>query len=95
MDVLPSGREHAGRWKRQPSWVAVHDLDLRRRWMRRSRTGMRTDGAEGCALIGGLAASVGPETMNQTLPNPSLQPTPDGHVSQVRTSLPGVAELGR
>ena len=63
--------------------------------MRRSRTGMRSDGAEGCALIGYLAASLVPETMNQTLPNHSLQPTPVGHVLQVRTSLPGVAELGR
>ena len=63
--------------------------------MRRSRTGMRSDGAEGCALIGCLAASLAPETMNQTLPNPTLQPTPDGHVLQVRTSLPGVAELDR
>ena len=27
--------------------------------------------------------------------NTTLQPTPDGHILQVRTSLAGVAELGR
>ena len=54
--------------------------------MHRSRTGMRSDGAGGCALIGCLAASLGLEMMNQTLPNPTLQPTPDGHVLQMRAS---------
>ena len=63
--------------------------------MRRSRTGMRSDGAGGCALIGRFAVSLGLEKMNQTLPNKSLQPTPDGHVMQVRTLSAGVAELGR
>ena len=105
--------------------------------MRRSPTGMRSDGAEGCALIGCLAASTtgwavtgtggalrftprisrsgirradrhsdawaqdrGSGCLVAILPasdfsNTTLQPTPDGHVLQVRTPLAGVAELGR
>ena len=63
--------------------------------MRRSRTGVRSDGAGGCPLLGSVRATAANEEMKQNLPNPSLQPTPDGHVLQVRTSLPGVAELSR
>ena len=63
--------------------------------MRRSRTGVRSDGAGGCRSLGSFRAIVAEEEMKQNLPNPTLQPTPDGHVLQVRTSLPGVAELDR